>query len=108
MLDSFLWALRSLRKLYCKVAYLHVGVSIVYESVFKVGWRHFSFTLATQHFGVFLERCTMENSISSTCLPTLPLDFLVHNFLILCFLHRRRESNRNQSSVLSLTSLRAA
>ena len=58
----FIWlmpfcALRSLGKLYCKVvnAYLHVGVSIVYASIFKVGRsRHFSFTLATQHFALFL------------------------------------------------------
>ena len=50
----------------------------------------------------------MENSISSTCLPTLPLDLLVHNFLILCCLHfGRRESNLDQSSVGSPISIRA-
>ena len=62
-------SLRSLGKLYCKVvnAYLHVGFSIVCASIFKVGCsRDFSFTLATQHFALFLYRFTMENNVSSS------------------------------------------
>ena len=64
----FFCALQSLGKIYCKVvnAYLHVGVSIVYACIFKVGCsRHFLFTLATQHFALFLYRFTMENNDSS-------------------------------------------
>ena len=44
----FLCALRSLGKLYCKVvnAYLHVGVSIVYASIF-CGWLFAPFFIPT-------------------------------------------------------------
>ena len=40
MVDVFFCALQSLGRLYCKVinAYLHVGVSIVYASIFNVAW----------------------------------------------------------------------
>ena len=42
-------------------------LEFVYASIFKVGCsRHFSFTLATQHFALFLYRFTMENNDSSS------------------------------------------
>ena len=69
MVDVFFSALRSLGKLYCKFvnAYLHVGGSIVYASIFKViSSSHVSFTLATQHFALFLSRFTMEKNDSSS------------------------------------------
>ena len=72
--------LRSLGKLYCKVinAYLHVGVSIVFVSIFKVGClRHFSFTLVTKHLALFWYRFTMEINDSSSaekdCLGDRPV-----------------------------------
>ena len=69
MVDVFFCALWCLGKLYCKFvnACLHVGGSIVYASIFKVGCsRHFSLTLAIQHFALFLYRFTVEKKDSSS------------------------------------------
>lgn len=71
MLDSFLWELPSLRKLYCKVAFLHVELSIVYASVFfKVGSRHFSFPLVTNYFGVFWSDVLWRTASVPLAFPT--------------------------------------
>ena len=106
MVDIFFCALRSLGKLCCKVvsAYLHVGVSIVYARVFKVGCsRHFPFTLATQNFGLscrdlLWRTATVAPRMRATRPPTLPPYLFVLNFLILlCLRLGRRESNFDQS-----------